>query len=113
MSKEPRYRAYWERIQQRVCSVCLDQAADGVCGLSRRICPIERQLPLLAGVFSSIHSRRMDEYVAVLETHVCARCPEQDSAGRCGVRETGDCALQGFLPLVLDAIEDVDASLES
>ena len=109
MSKRPLYRAYWEAIERTVCSVCLDRADDGSCGLTRRTCAIERHLPEMTKTLSAVQSPRMDEYVAAVEAEICARCPEQVD-GRCRLREAGDCALHAFLPLVLDAVEDVRAS---
>lgn len=31
--KDETYQVYWDAIRRRVCSVCLDQADDGSCGL--------------------------------------------------------------------------------
>lgn len=106
--KNGKYQAYWDAIRQKVCSVCLDQAHDGTCGLTKRTCAIERHLPRLAEVLSSIDSSRMDEYVAAVEAQICSRCPEQDAQGRCGLRNEGECALYTYLPLVIEAIEEVN-----
>lgn len=100
--------AYWDAIRSRVCSVCLDQANDGTCGLGRRrVCAIEAHLPRLVEVLSSIDSPRMDEYVAAVEAEICGRCAQQDSGGKCELRDEGTCALYTYLPLVVEAIEEV------
>ena len=102
--KEETYKAYWDAIRSRVCSVCLDQANDGTCGLGRRrVCAIEVHLPRLVEVLSSIDSPRMDEYVAAIEAEICGRCPQQDSGGKCELRDEGTCALYTYLPLVVEA----------
>lgn len=106
-----REQAYLEAIRARVCRVCLDQADDGTCGLSRRTCAIEAHLPRLAGVLSQIDSRSMEDYDAAVRAEICPSCAQQDAQGRCAVREVSDCALLTFLPLVLDAIESVDGEL--
>jgi hypothetical protein len=87
--------------------VCLDQRDDGSCGLTHRICAIERHLPRLAEVLSKIQSNRMDEYEAAVRAEICSTCPQQDAGGHCALREEADCALFAYLPLVLEAIESV------
>jgi hypothetical protein len=105
---DPRYRPYWNAVRRHVCTVCLDQANDGSCGLSGgRLCAIERHLPRLVEVLSKVKSDRMDEYVAAVEQEICATCQEQDEHGRCGLRDGGECALYTYLPLLLDAMEEV------
>jgi hypothetical protein len=110
-AKDETYRAYWDTIRSRVCSVCLDQANDGTCGLARRRrCAIEVHLPRLVELVSSIDSPRMDEYVAAVESEICGRCAQQDAHGNCELRNEGECALYTYLPLVVEAIEEVRAS---
>jgi hypothetical protein len=106
MSKAAIHRRRWEAIQEKVCAVCLDQADDGTCGLAGRTCPIERFLPDLAAIASSVESSRMDEYVSAVEATICARCPDQDMLGRCDLRARGQCALNAYLPLVVDVLEE-------
>jgi hypothetical protein len=100
-------QAYWDAIRSHVCSVCLDQGDDGGCGLRGRMCAIEAHLPRLVQILSSIDSPRMDEYVTAVEKEICGTCEHQDAAGLCGLRKAGECALYTYLPLVVDAIEDV------
>ncbi len=56
-----------------------------------------------------VQSVRMDDYVRALRAQVCTHCREQDAAGVCALRKHGDCALDAYLSLVIDAIESVDA----
>ena len=107
-----RYQAYWEAIQRRVCTVCLDQAADGSCGLTHQVCALERHLPALVDALVATRSDRMDEYVAAIEAQVCSQCPEQDTCGTCGVRNDGRCSLYSYLSLVVEAVEEVHGPLE-
>ena len=107
-ARQQLYRAYWEAIVRRVCSVCLDQGTDGSCGLTHaRMCALQSHLPAVVETILSIESDRMDEYVAAVEAQVCTGCGESDSEGRCGTRDRGECALSSYLALVVDAIEDV------
>ncbi len=102
------YATYWSAIQRRACAVCLDAADDGTCGLPRaRTCTLPTQLPAIIGAILAVHSDRMDDYVAAIEAAVCARCSQQDDHGRCGLRDQGECGLYTYLPLVVDAIEEV------
>jgi hypothetical protein len=109
---DDRYQAYWEAIQEHVCRVCLDQAADGSCGLTHRVCALDRHLPALAGAVVSVRSDRMDEYVAAIEAQVCPQCPEQDACGTCRVRDDARCSLYSYLSLVVEAVEGVHGSLQ-
>ena len=106
-----RYQAYWEAIQRLVCGVCLDQADDGSCGLTRRACALQTHLPRLAEVLAQVQSPRMDEYEAAVRAEICARCSEQDAQGHCALRDQGACALSAYLPLVLEAVEGVNERL--
>jgi hypothetical protein len=104
------YAAYHDAIMRRVCSVCLDQRADGTCGLANRTCAIEEHLPLILNAVLSVRSDRMDDYVDAIKTHVCAQCGTEDACGRCRLRDRGECALDTYLYLVVEAIEEVQAS---
>jgi hypothetical protein len=108
---DARYQAYWDAIQGRVCAVCLDQADDGGCGLTQRACALQVHLPRLVAVLSRVQSPRMDEYEAAVRAEICAACSEQDAGGRCAMREQAACALYAYLPLVLEAVEDVNQRL--
>jgi hypothetical protein len=103
------YRMYWEAIRRRVCSIRLDCADDGTCGLTGgRRCAIETHLPKLVPLLLRVRSGRMDEYNAAVEAEICGECNE-DAAGVCPLRRDGECALSLYLPLLLEAVEEVDA----
>ncbi|PYQ46702.1 MAG: hypothetical protein DMF78_25745 [Acidobacteria bacterium] len=107
-AQSEQYLVYWNAIQRRACAVCLDAADDGTCGLPRgRTCALPAQLPAIIEAILLVKSDRMDDYVSAIEAAVCARCPEQDDHGRCGLRNSGACGLYVYLPLVVDAIEEV------
>ena len=101
------YQACWNAIQRRVCTVCLDVAADGSCGLGHaRICALQENLAAIVETILSVRSDRMDEYVAAIEARICGGCRHQ-AGGVCGLRDKGECGLYTYLPLVVDAIEEV------
>ncbi len=110
---EEAYRSFREALRRRVCSVCLDGADDGSCGLAGgRTCAIERDLPRLVQTVLAVRSGRMDEYVAAVEAHICGRCTDQDARGLCRLRQKGECALSTYLPLIVDAIEEVTGATQ-
>ena len=101
------YEACWSAIQRRVCAVCLDAAADGSCGLGRtRVCALQENLGAIVETILAVRSDRMDEYVSALEERVCSGC-RHNAGGKCGLRDEGECGLYAYLPLVVDAIEEV------
>lgn len=107
------YEAYWSAIRRRVCSLCLDQGNDGSCRREGGACPIEVHLPRLVETLLAVRSNRMDEYVAAVEAEICSRCSEgaRREKDRCAARERGNCALATYLPLVLDAVEEVRSTI--
>jgi len=107
---DPSYRDYMDRIRSRVCAVCLDSRDDKTCSLTKRTCAIEGHLPRLVAALSLIASPHIEEYEAAIRAEVCPGCAEQDAQGHCSLRSDGDCALQAYLPLVLDAVEEVNAT---
>jgi hypothetical protein len=106
-TKQELGQTYWDAIRRRVCGVCLDQSEDGGCGLQGRVCAIESHLPRLVDAIVSVDSDRIDDYVDVVRAEICPRCPEQDLQGRCNLRVKSNCALDSYLFLVVDAIQEV------
>jgi hypothetical protein len=108
------YQTYWDAIQRRVCAVCLDAADEGTCGLPiGRTCALPAQLPVIVTAILGVTSDRMDDYVTAIERAVCAQCAEQDAGGDCCLRDRAECGLYTYLPLVVDAIEEVKAGGEA
>jgi hypothetical protein len=56
-----------------------------------------------------VRTRRDDAYAAAIEARVCSQCPDRDDLGRCHLRRDGRCALAVYLPLIVEAIEEVEA----
>jgi hypothetical protein len=107
---EDRYREYRDAIRQRVCAVCLDGADDGTCGLTDPVaCAIDEHLPRVVEVVLDVTERRESGYAAAIETRVCSHCIHRDEMGLCHLRRDGRCALTVFLPLVVEAIQGVEA----
>lgn len=106
--RDERYQVYLDAIRRKVCSICLDQRDDGTCGLTKeRICGIEAHLPRVVDAVLSIESDRMDEYVDAIRAQVCGSCENQTGDGYCRYRDRRECALDAYLFLVVEAIEEV------
>ena len=107
-AKDPRYDAYRDAIRARVCAVCMDRADDGSCHLAGgRLCALEVHLPRLLDAVLAVQSDRMDEYVEAVKNQVCGSCSGRDPDDYCPFRNSAECALWTYLPLVVDAVEDV------
>jgi hypothetical protein len=106
---DQRYQAYREAIRRRVCAICLDGADDGACALAGPpACAIEEHLPRLVDAILDVRSRRDDAYAAAVEARVCAHCTQRDDLGLCRLRRDGRCTLSVYLPLVVEAIDEVE-----
>jgi hypothetical protein len=55
---------------------------------------------------AGIESDQMADYIAVIEAQVCSKC-ENGPGPVCALRKHGECALDTYLYLVVDAVEDV------
>ena len=107
-ASDQRYGAYGEAIRARVCAVCLDRRDDGSCHLAGgRLCAIEDHLPRLLEAILAVQSDRMDAYVEAVKSQVCGACSGRDPDDYCPFRNSAECALWTYLPLVVDAVEEV------
>jgi hypothetical protein len=107
---EDRYRPYRDAIRRRVCAICLDGKDDGSCGLATPIaCAIDEHLARLVDSIRDVRSRRDDAYAAAVEARVCGHCSHRDGLGLCGLRRDGRCTVSVYLPLIVEAVAEVDA----
>jgi hypothetical protein len=107
---EDPYREYREAIRRRVCAVCLDGTDDAGCGLvGVPRCALEELLPRLVDAIRDVRLRRDDAFAAAVEARVCGHCDHRDGFGLCRLRRDGRCAVALYLPLVVEAIDEVDA----
>lgn len=106
---EDRYAAHRDALRRHVCAVCLDGAEDGRCGLGEGPrCPIEEHLGTLVDLVIELRSRRDNRLSAAAESRICSQCQRHDASGRCRSRDDGRCALSVFLPLIAEAIDEVE-----
>ena len=96
-----------ELVRNRICGVCSDRKTDGTCGMEEPgQCALFRLFPQVAQAIQSTHSDHIDDYIDAIRRNVCTVCAAQDSDGDCAVREQVQCALDAYLLLVVEAIEE-------
>jgi len=94
-------------IRDQICRVCSDRNEDGTCGLpDPGRCALFRMFPQVARAIQSIHSDDIRDYVQAIRDQVCSVCEAQDADGSCETRENVACALDAYLLLIVDAIEE-------
>lgn len=94
------------RLRREICPRCSRYTAQGTCSLpSSRPCAIFRNLPDIAEVVRRTRSGRIDPYAEGIRLNVCNACPHEDDHGSCPMRDHVDCALDAYLPIVVDHLE--------
>jgi hypothetical protein len=80
---------------------------DGQCGLEEpSSCALFRLFPQVAQAIQSVHSDDIHQYIEAIRHNVCSVCNEQAADGSCETRQQVQCALDAYLLLVVDAIEE-------
>ncbi len=101
----------WDSIRQKVCRKCIDGDGKGGCRLPiDDSCGLAKFFPEVVEVLSSVHSDSIRDYVDVLRGNICTHCEYQFANGVCKKRDALDCALDRYLPLIIDVIESVKRS---
>jgi hypothetical protein len=94
-------------VRNRICGVCSDRNMDGTCGLEQPgQCALFQLFPQVAEAIQTTHSENVEDYIAAIRRNVCAVCAEQENDGSCGPRRDVQCALDAYLLLVVEAIEE-------
>jgi hypothetical protein len=94
-------------VRKRICNVCTDRTVDGHCGLAAPIeCALFRLFPEVAQAIQSVESDDIQQYLDAIRHNVCSVCADQAGDGSCETRQEVRCALDAYLLLVVDAIEE-------
>ena len=94
-------------VRNRICSVCSDRTAAGECGKENPSdCALFRLFPQVAQAIQSVDSNDIHQYIDAIRSNVCSVCREQARDGSCEVRQQVQCAIDAYLLLVVDAIEE-------
>jgi hypothetical protein len=94
-------------VRDRICGVCSDRTVDGNCGLEQPSnCALFRLFPQVAKAIQSVHSNDIADYIRAIRANVCSICNEQMPDGSCEMRHHVQCALDAYLLLIVDVIEE-------
>ena len=94
-------------VRNRICSVCTERTTEGQCGLESPFsCALFRLFPQVAQAIQSVDSNDIHQYIDAIRSNVCSVCSEQARDGSCEVRQQVQCALDAYLVLVVEAIEE-------
>lgn len=94
------------KLRMLICPRCARYTSQHGCSLpSDRECAIFRSLPDIVDIVRGTHDWRIDPYADTLRLRVCSACPHEDDHGTCPIRDTLDCALDAYLPMIVDEIE--------
>ena len=94
-------------VRDRICGVCSDRTVDGNCGLEQpSACALFRLFPQVAKAIQSVHSNDIADYIQAIRANVCSVCNEQTPDGSCEMRHRVQCALDAYLLLIVDVIEE-------
>jgi len=101
----------WGSIRQKVCRKCLDGDGKGGCRLPiDDSCALDKFFPEIVQAVSNVQSDSYQDYVNTLRANICAQCEHQFPDGECKKRDTLECALDRYLPVVIEIIESVKVS---
>lgn len=94
-------------VREKICAVCSDRKQNGECGLEDpSTCALFRLFPNVARAIQSTDSNDIRDYIAAIRGNVCSCCGEQEPDGTCETRRQVGCALDAYLLLIIDVIEE-------
>jgi hypothetical protein len=104
---DPSLAAIEAIVRNKICGVCTERTVDGNCGLEEpSTCALFRLFPEVAQAVQSVNSDDIQQYIDAIRRNVCSVCVEQAADGSCATRQQVRCALDAYLVLVVDAIEE-------
>jgi hypothetical protein len=94
-------------VREKICSVCSDRTVDGDCGLENRSdCSLFEKFPHVAKAILSVSSDKLEDYIQAVRDQVCSTCERQADDDSCQFRDEVRCALNAYLLLIVDTIEE-------
>lgn len=94
------------RLQTSLCPTCVRYTASHTCSLvPPRMCSVFKNLETIVSIVARTHSRSVEPYAEAVRDRVCSACPCEDDHQCCPKRDGLDCALDTYLPLIVDEIE--------
>ena len=93
-------------LREKICPSCVRFTASRMCSLpASRPCAIFKNLPAIVDIVRRVHSNAVDPYVDAVRLNVCAVCHFEDNHGACPMRAGLDCALDTYLPIIINEVE--------
>ena len=106
-------KLYQEAVLRHVCSKCIDFGEDDICHSPDPAgCAIFRYLPELVAIVERLRTLRIQPYVDAVREDICMKCRRGSLSKDCPLCTSLDCALDRYLPLVLETIEEVKKEQE-
>ena len=94
-------------VRDRICRVCTSRTSEGECGLENPgHCALFRLFPQVALAIQSVDSDQISAYIDAIRGSVCSICEDRATDDSCETRQQVQCALDAYLVLVVDAIEE-------
>jgi hypothetical protein len=94
-------------VRNRICKVCTERTVDGECGMEQPShCALFQLFPQVAQAIQSVKSNDICQYIDAIRQNVCSVCADHAADGSCETRQRVQCALDAYLLLVVDAIEE-------
>jgi hypothetical protein len=94
-------------VRKRICGVCTSRTLSGDCGLEEpSSCALFQLFPQVAKAIQSVKSDDIQLYIDAIRRNVCSVCTGAAADGSCETRQQVQCALDAYLLLVVDAIEE-------
>ncbi len=98
---------YWEAVQSRICTKCVDGNNKGECLLDGGDdCMLKMHFPQVLATVNSVYSPSIEPYEEQFRKSICAACSFQSPGGQCKRRDDLSCALDRYFPLIVEVIED-------
>lgn len=105
---------YWESIREKVCRKCIDGDGKGNCRLQRHdSCALQEFHPAAFSLVAALEADSYDAYVQTLRARICFACEHQTADGVCRKRQSLECALDRYYPLIIDVDERLLATTAS
>ncbi len=93
-------------IKEEICGICDELGPDGKCAeLAQGECALFRLFPLVAQTIQETTSDDINVYLRAIREKVCTICLNEPIGAGCAKRIEARCALDSYLPLIVDAIE--------
>ena len=102
-----------EAMGQRLCTRCEYFHKEGICGSpDPKGCAVFRYLPQLVMIAQHMKDPTVDSYIEAVRQNVPMECKNTDPNSVCRLRDTLECGLDQYIPLILEAVLEEDAILE-